>query len=46
MIVEDLKDYEIPKHFQFVDAIPYTSNNKYDFRLLEQLGNEFVKSQK
>lgn len=46
MCVENLKDYEIPKHFQFVDAIPYTSNNKYDFRLLEKLGNEFVKSQK
>ena len=33
---EKMKDYEIPKYFIFVDALPYTANNKYDFRLLEK----------
>ncbi len=38
----ELKAYEIPKHFQFVDSLPYTQNGKYDFRLLEKQGNEYV----
>lgn len=38
----ELKEYEIPKHFQFVDSLPYTQNGKYDFRLLEKQGNEYV----
>ena len=38
----ELKEYEIPKYFRFVDTLPYTQNGKYDFRLLEQMGNEYV----
>ncbi|MCQ2478776.1 MAG: fatty acid--CoA ligase family protein, partial [Clostridia bacterium] len=38
----ELKEYEIPKHFQFIDSLPYTQNGKYDFRLLEKQGNEYV----
>lgn len=40
-----LKEYEIPKYIQIVDELPYTQNAKYDFRLLEEQGNEFVDSQ-
>ncbi len=42
----ELKEYEIPKHFQIVTELPYTQNGKYDFRRLESQGNEFVESQK
>lgn len=44
--VAELKDYEVPKYFRIVKSLPYTKNNKYDFRLLEKQGNEFVESQK
>lgn len=40
--MEELKDYEVPKYFRFLSSLPYTQNNKYDFRLLEKQGNEFV----
>lgn len=40
----ELKDYEVPKYIQIVSSLPYTPNNKYDFRLLEQQGNEYVDS--
>lgn len=40
----ELKQYEIPKYFNIVHSLPYTQNGKYDFRLLEQQGNEFVLS--
>lgn len=38
----DLKEYEIPKHIQFITQLPYTQNNKYDFRTLENLGNAYI----
>lgn len=38
----ELKEYEIPKYFRWVENLPYTPNGKYDFRLLEQMGNEYV----
>lgn len=41
---EELPDYEIPSYFQEIEKIPYTPNNKQDFRLLEELGNEYVKT--
>ena len=44
--MEELKDYEVPKYFRVVNSLPYTQNNKYDFRLLEKQGNEFVESHK
>lgn len=40
----ELKDYEVPKYFRIVSELPYTQNNKYDFRLLEQQGNDYVNS--
>lgn len=39
----ELKEYEIPKYFQIVESLPYTQNGKYDFRLLEEQGNELVR---
>lgn len=39
-----LKEYEIPKYIRIVDKLPYTQNGKYDFRLLEKMGNEYIKS--
>lgn len=41
----DLKGHEIPKHFRFLDKLPYTQNGKYDFRMLETMGNEWVREQ-
>lgn len=41
----ELKEYEIPKYFIVVSSLPYTQNNKYDFRLLEEQGNAFVDMQ-
>lgn len=38
----ELKEYEVPKHMIIMDSLPYTQNNKYDFRLLETMGNEYV----
>ena len=40
---EELPDYEIPSYFEELDSMLYTANNKIDFRLLEQKGNELVK---
>lgn len=44
--VEELPDYEIPTYFEQIDKIPYTPNDKQDFRTLENIGNEIVKNQK
>lgn len=41
----ELKEYEIPKYLRIVDELPYTQNGKYDFRLLENQGNDYVNSQ-
>ena len=38
----ELKEYEIPKHIEIVQELPYTQNGKYDFRELEKIGNELV----
>ena len=38
----ELKEYEVPKYIRFVEQLPYTENNKYDFRVLEELGNKYV----
>ena len=43
---KELKDYEIPAYFSIISEIPYTQNNKQDFRKLEQIGNEQVEKQK
>ncbi len=40
---DDLPDYEVPSYFEKIDKIPYTPNDKQDFRLLESMGNEIVK---
>ena len=41
---QDLKENEIPKYINIVNALPYTQNGKYDFRKLEELGNKYVDS--
>lgn len=38
----ELKEYEVPKYLRIVDELPYTQNGKYDFRLLENQGNDYV----
>ena len=38
----ELKEYEVPKYFEVVNSLPYTPNNKYDFRKLETIGNQYV----
>lgn len=43
--VNELKENSIPKYFAFIEAMPYTDNNKYDFRKLEELGAQYVESQ-
>lgn len=37
-----LKTKANPKYYHFMDAIPYTSNNKQDFRKLEEMGKELI----
>lgn len=43
---EELPDYEVPSYFEQLDTLPYTPNDKIDFRYLEQVGNEKVKKRK
>ncbi|MBO5376671.1 MAG: acyl--CoA ligase [Bacilli bacterium] len=38
-----LKEYEVPKYVRIVDELPYTQNGKYDFRKLEEDGNNYVR---
>lgn len=42
--INDLPDYEVPSYFYQIDMIPYTPNDKQDFRKLESMGNELVKN--
>lgn len=42
--MSELKGYEIPKYIEIVKSLPYTQNGKYDFRRLETIGNDLVKS--
>ena len=39
-----LKGRAVPKYYQCIEKIPYTANNKQDFRKLEQMGKEYVSS--
>ena len=39
---EKLKENLIPKYYKALDEMPYTPNNKYDFKQLEALGKEYV----
>ncbi len=39
----NLKEKASPKYYHFLEDIPYTSNNKQDFRVLEKLANELIK---
>ena len=43
---EELPDYEVPSYFEEIEKIPYTPNEKRDFRALEELGNKIVKERK
>ncbi len=40
---DELPEYEHPKYIINIDKIPY-NNNKHAFKVLEQLGEEYVKS--
>lgn len=42
--IEELPDYEVPSYFEQIEKVPYTPNDKQDFRLLESMGNEIVKN--
>lgn len=42
--IEDLPDYEVPTYFEQIEKIPYTPNDKQDFRALEEIGNEIVRN--
>jgi len=42
MCQNELKDYEVPKYYRCMESLPYTVNGKYDFRLLEKMGNDYV----
>lgn len=42
MCKNELKDYEVPKYYRCMESLPYTPNGKYDFRLLEKMGNDYV----
>lgn len=37
-----LKTKASPKYYHFIDEIPYTSNNKQDFKQLEALGKQLI----
>lgn len=39
---QKLKSYQVPKYFKQLDEMPYTDNNKYDFKALERLAEEHV----
>lgn len=41
---KELMEYEIPKYFRIVSSLPYTQNGKYDFRFLEEQGNQYIAS--
>ncbi len=40
----NLKERAVPQYFQIIDKIPYTSNNKQDYKKLEKMGKEYVSS--
>lgn len=39
---QELKDYETPVYYEIINEIPYTQNNKQDFRKLEDIGKRKV----
>jgi len=39
-----LKAKAIPKYYYFIDSIPYTSNNKQNFKQLEEMGKIFLEN--
>ena len=39
-----LKAKAVPKYYHFMEFIPYTSNNKQDFKRLEQMGRELIQA--
>lgn len=41
-----LKENTIPKYYSFLEQMPYTDNNKYDFKKLEELGQIYVEENK
>jgi len=41
---DNLKEKASPKYYNLLDKMPYTSNNKQDFRKLEELGKELIQN--
>lgn len=39
---EQLKEKASPRYYDFLETMPYTSNNKQDFRLLEEWGRDYI----
>lgn len=44
LCADELMDFEQPVAIEFIDALPYTDNNKVDFRKLEEWGNASVQA--
>ena len=42
---KELKERAVPEYFNILDKMPYTSNNKQDFRKLEEMGKQILKEQ-
>ena len=40
--MRELKEYEVPKYIVILKELPYTPNNKYDFKKLEALGTTYA----
>ncbi len=40
-----LKEKAVPKYYYVLDSIPYTSNNKQDYKKLEKIGEKYIYSQ-
>lgn len=41
---ERIKGRALPKYYRCIKEIPYTSNNKYDFKKLERMGKEWIEN--
>ena len=43
---ERIKGRALPKYYNYIEKIPYTSNNKQDYRALEKIASEYVSNRK
>ncbi len=42
LCISELKSYQVPKYFRQVEELPLTDNNKYDFKRLEAIAEQYV----